>query len=258
MCDLLFSVLVPLQWNVMAGGNRPYGPSAQQFTNGCTMGLFDWLFKAGNKNFEALADSIWLNEPARLAGFHRELMQRLDAGDRVLIATYFPAMFDQVGELLRLWDISFDDRNAIESARDIDRWDGSNGPILQMADVLPDDNPDERMSLVDENVAAVSVLVPERHPLRSHDDRIERFTSGLPCRSRLQFFLSLDDPLMKLFVTDSVKSMLTRVGMKEDEPIESEMVSRRVAGAQKKIKDSLVGDSPAQSAAEWMALNWRQ
>jgi hypothetical protein len=45
------------------------------------------------------------------------------------------------------------------------------------------------------------------------------------------------------------------MGMKEDQAIESRMVSRRVARAQRKIAAKASDDRPAASAAEWLRLN---
>ncbi len=43
--------------------------------------------------------------------------------------------------------------------------------------------------------------------------------------------------------------------MKEDQAIESQMVARRIRGAQQKIDARATGDSPAQSAQEWLEKN---
>src|SRR6185369_2496383 len=58
---------------------------------------------------------------------------------------------------------------------------------------------------------------------------------GDPGSSR--FYLSLEDDLMRIFAGEWVKNLLTRLGMKEGEAIESRMVSRRIEGAQKKVEE---------------------
>src|SRR6266850_6901302 len=61
-------------------------------------------------------------------------------------------------------------------------------------------------------------------------------TCALPiCSSR--FYLCLEDDLMRIFAGEWVKNLLTRLGMKEGEAIESRMVSRRIEGAQKKVEE---------------------
>ena len=60
---------------------------------------------------------------------------------------------------------------------------------------------------------------------------------------------------MKAFAGEWVKNLLGRMGMSENEAIESNMVSRRIKAAQQKIASEAFGDSDANSAAEWLAAN---
>ena len=65
----------------------------------------------------------------------------------------------------------------------------------------------------------------------------------------------MEDPLLKPFAGEWVKRILRNLGMKEDEPIESRMVSRRIETELKKIAKSATGDIPANSAEEWLERN---
>ena len=65
----------------------------------------------------------------------------------------------------------------------------------------------------------------------------------------------MEDPLLKTFAGAWVQNVLRGLGMKENEAIESRMVSRRIRAAQKKIESQAVGDGPARSAEEWMERN---
>src|SRR5699024_1278283 len=51
-----------------------------------------------------------------------------------------------------------------------------------------------------------------------------------------QFFLSMEDELMRRFGSDNLKNMMDRLGMEDDQPIESKMVSRAVESAQKRVE----------------------
>jgi hypothetical protein len=65
----------------------------------------------------------------------------------------------------------------------------------------------------------------------------------------------LEDPLLKVFAGAWVQDVLRRLGMKEDQAIESRMVSCRIRSAQQKIEDGATGDVPAGSAEEWIEKN---
>ncbi len=66
---------------------------------------------------------------------------------------------------------------------------------------------------------------------------------------------SLDDPLLRLFAGEWVETVLRQLGMNEDEPIESQMVTRRIRVAQQRIEDRATADYSAQSAQEWLEKN---
>ncbi|QEG43764.1 preprotein translocase subunit SecA [Roseimaritima ulvae] len=60
---------------------------------------------------------------------------------------------------------------------------------------------------------------------------------------------------MEVFAGEWVRNVLTKMGMKEDEAIESQMVSRRIRQAQQKIEGRSFGAVDAESAAEWLEKN---
>jgi len=81
------------------------------------------------------------------------------------------------------------------------------------------------------------VIGTERHESRRIDLQLRGRCGrqGDPGGSR--FYLSLEDDLMRVFAGDFVKSVMIRLGMKEGEAIESSLVTRRIASAQKKVEE---------------------
>ncbi len=81
------------------------------------------------------------------------------------------------------------------------------------------------------------IIGTERHESRRIDNQLRGRAGrqGDPGSSR--FFLALEDDLMRKFAGDWVGSVLQRLGMKENEAIESKMVSRRIEAAQKKVEE---------------------
>ena len=116
-------------------------------------------------------------------------------------------------------------------------------------------NPSLADSLRVDESATIDIIVGERHPLPSVDDRLEEFADELPCRCRFSHHVSLDDAVLKVFAGDWVKNVLKQLGMTEDEAIESQMVSRRIRQAQQKIEGRAFGSLNAESAAEWLEKN---
>ncbi len=81
------------------------------------------------------------------------------------------------------------------------------------------------------------VLGTERHEARRIDNQLRGRTGRQGDVGESRFYLSLQDPLMRIFYRDWVVNAMERLGMSEGQPIESGMVARQVAKAQKKVED---------------------
>jgi preprotein translocase subunit SecA len=80
------------------------------------------------------------------------------------------------------------------------------------------------------------IVGTERHESRRIDNQLRGRSGrqGDPGSSR--FYLSLEDSLMRIFASDWVSSMMQKLGMKEGEAIESNLVSRAIENAQRKVE----------------------
>src|SRR5690606_10194020 len=81
------------------------------------------------------------------------------------------------------------------------------------------------------------VIGTERHESRRIDNQLRGRAGrqGDPGYSR--FYLSLEDDLMRIFMGDRVKSLMDRMGMPDDEPIEHPLVTRSIENAQRKVEE---------------------
>ncbi|MEZ6209232.1 MAG: preprotein translocase subunit SecA [Candidatus Paceibacterota bacterium] len=80
------------------------------------------------------------------------------------------------------------------------------------------------------------VLGTERHEARRIDDQLRGRAGRQGDPGETQFFVSLDDDLMRIFGPDRIKSMMGRFGIPEDMPIENSLISRGLRNAQTKIE----------------------
>jgi preprotein translocase subunit SecA len=80
------------------------------------------------------------------------------------------------------------------------------------------------------------ILGTERHEARRIDNQLRGRSGrqGDPGSSR--FYLSLEDDLMRIFGSDRISGLMSRLGMEEDVPIENKMVSKAIENAQKKVE----------------------
>ena len=93
---------------------------------------------------------------------------------------------------------------------------------------------DEHQEVV--GLGGLHIVGTERHESRRIDNQLRGRAGrqGDPGSSR--FFLSLEDDLMRIFAGDKVKALMQRLGMEQGVAIESKMVSKRIAAAQKSVE----------------------
>ncbi|MEX0652001.1 MAG: preprotein translocase subunit SecA [Candidatus Paceibacterota bacterium] len=80
------------------------------------------------------------------------------------------------------------------------------------------------------------VLGTERHEARRIDNQLRGRSGRQGDPGETQFFVSLEDSLMRVFASDMIKNMMGRFGIPEDQPIENKMITRSLESAQTKIE----------------------
>ncbi len=86
------------------------------------------------------------------------------------------------------------------------------------------------------NAGGLFVLGTERHEARRIDNQLRGRSGRQGDPGETQFFVSLEDSLMRVFAGDTVKNLMNRLGVAEDEPIENRLITRSLENAQKKIE----------------------
>jgi len=85
-------------------------------------------------------------------------------------------------------------------------------------------------------IGGLAVIGTERHESRRIDNQLRGRSGRQGDPGVTQFYLSLEDELMRRFGSDNMKSMMTRLGLDDTQPIQSKMVSRAVESAQKRVE----------------------
>ena len=85
-------------------------------------------------------------------------------------------------------------------------------------------------------VGGLFVLGTERHEARRIDNQLRGRAGRQGDKGETQFFVSLEDNLMRVFATDMIKRMMGRFGIAEDEPINNGMITRSLETAQTRIE----------------------
>ena len=85
-------------------------------------------------------------------------------------------------------------------------------------------------------LGGLCVIGTERHEARRIDNQLRGRSGRQGDPGETQFYISLEDSLMRIFAPDRIKNMMGRLGIPEDEPIENSIVSKAIENAQSKIE----------------------
>ena len=86
------------------------------------------------------------------------------------------------------------------------------------------------------SLGGLAIIGTERHESRRIDNQLRGRAGRQGDFGESQFYLSLEDNLLRIFGSDKIKGIMERIGIEEGEHIESKMVTRAVENAQKKVE----------------------
>ena len=81
------------------------------------------------------------------------------------------------------------------------------------------------------------IIGSERHESRRIDNQLRGRSGRQGDPGTSQFYISLDDPLMRLFAKEGLKEMIGRLGLKDGEPIHHKMLDNAIENAQKRVEE---------------------
>ncbi|MEE9386718.1 MAG: preprotein translocase subunit SecA [Nannocystaceae bacterium] len=126
---------------------------------------------------------------------------------------------------------------------------GGNPDMMARAHYDPDESPDEYKKLyagIKEQceqerqeilkLGGLLIVGTERHESRRIDNQLRGRSGRQGDPGASQFFLSLEDDLMRIFQADRITGLMERLGMEEDVPIEAALVNRAIENAQTKVE----------------------
>ena len=87
-------------------------------------------------------------------------------------------------------------------------------------------------------LGGLHIIGTERHEARRIDNQLRGRAGRQGDPGSSQFYLALDDDLMRRFGSENIMGMMDRLGFSEDEPIESKLVTRAIESAQKRVEGS--------------------
>ncbi|MCX6764111.1 MAG: preprotein translocase subunit SecA [Candidatus Nealsonbacteria bacterium] len=193
-----------------------------------------------------LPDRIYRTEKGKFKAVVEEIKKRHSIGQPILIGTRSVEKNEYLGQILEREGIPHQILNAKhhEKEGEIIAQAGRLGAVTvatNMAgrgvDIILGGNPpnlDEAKKT--KEAGGLHIIGTERHEARRIDNQLRGRAGRQGDPGSSQFFVSLDDDLMRIFGGDRLKSLMERLNIPEDQPIEAKLISNAIESAQSKIE----------------------
>jgi preprotein translocase subunit SecA len=191
-------------------------------------------------------DVIYKNLDAKLAAIARDVKERHKAGQPVLIGTTSIVKNELISARLSKEGVPHEVLNAKNNEREgaIIAQAGRMGAVTVATNmagrgvdiILGGNPPDEEEAKKIRELGGLFVVGTERHDARRIDNQLRGRSGRQGDAGESQFYLSLEDDLMRIFGGDRIKTFVERFNMPDDEPIQVGFVSKAVAEAQSKVE----------------------
>jgi preprotein translocase subunit SecA len=183
-------------------------------------------------------DLIFKSKEGKFEAVLRDIRERHEEGQPVLVGTIAVETSQYISELLKRHGIPHSVLNAKEHAREAEiiKDAGQKGAVT-IATNMAGRGVDIKLGEGVVDAGGLYVLATERHEARRIDNQLRGRSGrqGDPGESR--FYLSGEDDLVRLFAGDRIKRIMERFKIPEDQPMEAKILSNQIEGAQKKVEE---------------------
>ena len=184
-----------------------------------------------------LQDMVYKSEDAKWRAIVAEIKERHGKGQPLLVGTASIEKSEHLHGLLEKEGIPHEVLNAKNHGREAEiiQYAGYKDKVT-IATNMAGRGTDIALGPGVTELGGLHVLGTERHESRRIDNQLRGRSGRQGDPGSSQYFLSLDDNLMRIFGGDSVKNLMTRFGVGEDEVITHPIVSRSIRGAQRRVE----------------------
>lgn len=182
-------------------------------------------------------DSIYKTEQEKFRAVVREIKELNQKGQPVLVGTISIEKSERLSLMLKKEGIKHSVLNAKhhEKEAEIVAQAGQMGAVT-LSTNMAGRGTDIVLGEGVPQIGGLHILGTERHEARRIDNQLRGRSGrqGDPGSSR--FYLSLEDDLLRIFGAERISSIMDKLGMEEDQPIEHNLVSRALENAQKRVE----------------------
>ncbi|NLH46574.1 MAG: preprotein translocase subunit SecA [Acholeplasmataceae bacterium] len=182
-------------------------------------------------------DVIYKTKKAKYKAAAKEIEECHKTGRPVLVGTTSIAQSEELSDILKKRGIPHNVLNAKfhEKEAEIIADAGQFGAVT-IATNMAGRGTDIVLGEAVPALGGLHIIGTERHESRRIDNQLRGRCARQGDPGSTRFYLSLEDDLMRLFGSDNISSIMDKLGMEEDEPIEHSLVTKSIESAQKKVE----------------------
>ena len=164
------------------------------------------------------------------------------AGRPVLIGTTSVEISELLSKMLNIRKIKHNVLNAKMHKKEADIVAEAGNPgIVTIATNMAGRGTDIKLSQIVKDAGGLAIIGTERHDSRRVDRQLRGRSGRQGDPGSSQFYVSLEDNLMRLFGSDRVAKVMDRMGLEEGEVIQHSMMTKSIERAQKKVEENNFG-----------------
>src|SRR5690554_1984941 len=187
-------------------------------------------------------DKIYKTKREKYNAVIEEVVALSNAGRPVLIGTTSVEISELLSRMLSIRNIHHNVLNAKLHKREADivAEAGKSG-IVTIATNMAGRGTDIKLSDEVKKAGGLAIVGTERHDSRRVDRQLRGRSGRQGDPGSSQFYVSLEDNLMRLFGSERIAKMMDRMGLEEGEVIQHSMISKSIERAQKKVEENNFG-----------------
>jgi preprotein translocase subunit SecA len=184
-----------------------------------------------------LPDVVYKTAASKFRAVVEEIVRRHEKGQPVLVGTVSIENSEKLSEMLKRKGIPHQVLNAKYHAleAEIISRAGQRGAVT-IATNMAGRGTDIMLGEGVAELGGLHIIGTERHESRRIDNQLRGRAGRQGDPGSTQFYLSMEDDLMRRFGADNIMGMMERLGFEEDQPIESKLVTKAVESAQKRVE----------------------
>lgn len=187
-------------------------------------------------------DIVYKTKKAKYAAVIERIIELSKAGRPVLVGTTDVETSEVLSRMLRLRGIKHNVLNAKEHAREAEIVaQAGQSSTVTIATNMAGRGTDIKLSPEVKAAGGLAIIGTERHDSRRVDRQLRGRAGRQGDPGSSTFYVSLEDKLMRLFGSERIANVADKMGMSDEDAMESRMLSNAIENAQKKVEENNFG-----------------